>query len=156
MTTTPEELALDLSRSTFEVQQRTETKLRERATNILSAASIVVPIAAVAVGKGTALSGVLFGGAGLAYIGCAVECARALSPRDFVTGILGGKFLDYARGTGAKLPEMQATAASYLDYTHAQNQTVFERTADHVERAIVWLVIEIVAAAISLVVTIAH
>ncbi len=45
MAATPEELALALSSATFEAQQRTETKLRERATNVLSAASIVMPAA---------------------------------------------------------------------------------------------------------------
>lgn len=153
MATTPEELALELSQSTFEAQQRTETKLRERATNILSAASIVVPIAAVAVGKGTALAAIPFGGAGVAYVWCAIECGRALFPRDFGTGILGGHFLDSARDSGAMLPEMQATAATYLDYSHGQNQTILEGTAGHVQAAIVWLMLEIVAAAIALMVT---
>jgi hypothetical protein len=151
--TFPEELALELSRATFEAQRQTETKLRERATNVLSAASIVIPIAAIAVGKGKAIVAIPFGVAALAYIWCAVECCRALFPRGFATGIAGGKFLDVARAADDDLREMEATAADYFDDMHAKNQPTLESAAEQVRRAIVGLILEIGATAVALVVT---
>jgi hypothetical protein len=151
--TNPEELALDLSRATFDAQQRTETKLRERATNILSAASLVVPVASVAVGKGPAVAAIPFSVAALAYILCARKCCAALFPRDFGTGIFGGAMLETARATTADVRQMEASAAAYLDQTHAENQVTLEETADDVRGAINRLMTEIVAAAAALVVT---
>src|ERR1700733_1298404 len=57
MVSTPEELAIDLSRASLEAQERTEDQLREKATTVLSAASVVVPIAALGVGRGRAGGG---------------------------------------------------------------------------------------------------
>ena len=153
MARTPEELALALSSATFEAQQRTETKLRERATNVLSAASLVVPVAAIALGKGPAVVAIPFGGAALAYIWCATECCRALFPRGFVTGIAGGRFLDEARRYHADARQMEATAAGYLDRMHDDNLPTLEATADQVKGAIVSLIVEIGAAAVALVIT---
>jgi hypothetical protein len=153
MARTPEELALSLSQATFEVQQRTEAQLRERATNVLSAASIVVPVAAVAVGKGAALAAIPFSGAALAYIWCATACCAALFPRGFATGIAGGRFLQEARGYEANLQHMEATAAIYFDQMHDENLPTLEATAIHVRRAIVSLIVEIAATAVALVIT---
>jgi hypothetical protein len=153
MAATPEELALALSIATFEAQRRTETKLRERATNVLSAASIAMPVAAVALGRAPAIAAVPFGGAALAYICCATECCRALFPRGFVTGIAGGRFLEEARKYKADVRQMEATAAGYLDRMHEGNLPTLEATANQVKGAIISLIVEIGSAAIALVVT---
>ena len=153
MASTHEELALLLSQATFEAQQRTETKLRERATNVLSAASIVVPVAAVAVGKGPAIVAIPFGGAALAYVWCAVECCAALFPRGFATGIAGGQFLEEVRTYKADLRQMEASAAVYFDELHDDNVPNLEDASNHVTRAIVGLMVEIGAAAVALVTT---
>jgi hypothetical protein len=153
MPASPEELALNLSRATFEAQQRTESKLRERATNVLSAASIVVPIAAVAVGKGQALAAIPFSFAGIAFVWCAVECCRALFPQGFATGIAGGWFLEEARKSKADVRQMEASAATYFDQLHEINLPTLEAAAGQVRRAIVSLIVEIGAAAVALVVT---
>jgi hypothetical protein len=153
---TPEELALELSRELFESQQRAETKLRERATTVLSAASVVVPIAAVALHEGPKGAALPFGIAAAAYLWCAVECCRALFPRGFKTGIRGGDFLEQARQDGADVLQMQASAALYLDQFHADNLPTLEATANRVRRAIFGLIIEIAGAAVALVVTLLH
>jgi hypothetical protein len=149
----PEELALELSKAAFGAQQRTETKLRERATNVLSAASLVVPVASVAIGKGPAVAAIPFGAGALAYILCALKCCAAPLPRNFGTGILGGEFLEAARAANADVRQMEASAADYLDQTHAGNQVTLEQTASDVQDAIIRLMVEIVAVAAALVVT---
>jgi hypothetical protein len=153
MAVTPEALALELSRATFDAQQSTETKLRERATNVLSAASLVVPATSIAVGGAPVVAALPFVIAALAYISCALKCSAALFPRNFGTGILGGAFLETARSTSAGVRQMEASAATYLDQTHAENQVTLERTAKYVREAIVRLMVEITAAATALVVT---
>jgi hypothetical protein len=156
MAATPEEVALELSRATFEAQRQAEVKLRERATNVLSAASLVVPVAAVAVGiKGSAEVAIPFGAAALAYIVCAKACCEVLFPKNFRTGIAGGEFLKAARDAKPppNLEQAQATAASWLDKLHAQNQPTLRAAAVQVRKAIDWLMLEIVAVAIALVVT---
>ena len=137
----------------FAAQQLTETKLRERATTVLSAASVVVPVASVAIRNGPAVAAAPLGAAAMAYILCALKCCAALFPRDFAIGIIGGAFLETARETGADVRQMEASAAQYLDQMHAQNQTTLERTAAHVQDAIVRLMVEIGAATAALVVT---
>jgi hypothetical protein len=149
----PEELAFELSRATFEAQRRSEAKLRERATNVLSAASLVVPVASVAIGRGPAIAAVPLSAAAVAYIACALKCCAALFPRGFGSGILGGRFLERARATRADVRQMEASAAEYLDQIHAANQVTLEQTACHVQDAIVRLMAEIAASAAALVVT---
>jgi hypothetical protein len=153
MAKTPEELALSLSQHTFEAQQQAETQLRERVTNVLSAASIVVPVAAVAVGKGPPSAAIPFSGAALAYLWCALECCAALFPRDFATGITGGRLLQDSRGHEAGVRQMEASAAVYLDQMHDDNVHTLADTAKHVKRAIVGLIAEIAATSVALVVT---
>jgi hypothetical protein len=51
MATTPEELALDLSRASVQAQEQSENQLREKATALLAAASIIGPVAALTVGQ---------------------------------------------------------------------------------------------------------
>lgn len=153
MASTPEELALELSRDSFSAQRETESKLRERATNVLSAASIVVPISAVALGRGPAVAAIPFGAAAIAYLWCAIECCRALFPRGFQTGLAGGVFLEEARKAGADVRQMEASAAGYIDSMFNANLPALERTADQVRRSIVSLVVEIGVAAAALVVT---
>jgi hypothetical protein len=63
MATSPEELALDLSRASLQSQEQSENQLREKATAVLAAASIAVPVAALAVGHGPAVGAIPFGGA---------------------------------------------------------------------------------------------
>jgi hypothetical protein len=78
MVSTPEEFAIDLSRASLHAQAQTENQLREKATTVLSAASIVVPIAALAVGHGPA---------------GARACGAALFPQDVRAGLLGSELL---------------------------------------------------------------
>jgi hypothetical protein len=153
MTASPEELALELSQATFEAQTRTESKLRETATNILQAGTVVIPVAAIAVSKGPAVVAVPFGLAALSYALCAYACGAALFPRVFGTGIHGSQLLESAADTGATLRQMQASAAGYLDQQHASNATVLETNARNVRAAIILLALELVALATSLVVT---
>lgn len=120
---------------------------------MLSAASIVIPIAAVAVGKGDALVAIPFGAAALGYIWCAVECSRALFPRGFATGLSGALLLNDARKYDDDVRQMEAAAATYFDHMRDQNQPTLEAAADQVKRAIKGLTTEIVATAVALVVT---
>jgi hypothetical protein len=52
MSQAPEELALDLSRASLLSLEQRENQLHEKTTAVLAAASIVVPVAALAVGHG--------------------------------------------------------------------------------------------------------
>jgi hypothetical protein len=156
MTTTPEELALDLSQSSVRAQEQSETQLRERATAVLAAASIVVPVAALAVGHGPSGVAIPFGGGAVAYALCVRECGAALVPRGVNVGLLGGKLLASAKTTGADLRDMQATAAQYLDEGYEHNQLILENAARRIDRAIHFLTVEILVLTVALVVTILH
>jgi hypothetical protein len=151
---TPEEFAFELSKETFEAQRQTEVKLRERATTILSASSVVVPVAAVGLGKGPTGTLIAFACAAVFYVICANYCLKPLFPKDFRTGIEGGSFLGQAAESGANLAQMQGTAAAYLDTLHAENQPTLENAADDVKKAIEWLTLEIFAVAVALAITI--
>jgi hypothetical protein len=155
MAATPEELALELSRESRQSQDQTETQLREKATAVLSAASIVVPVAALAVGvgKGPAGAAIPFIVAAVAYFLCARECGRALLPRNFRAGLLGGQLLKTAAESKADLRQMQASAASYLDQGYASNEAILRTAAKCVFRAIVLLTVEILALAVALIIT---
>jgi len=154
MAVTPEELALDLSHSTLAAQERTENQLREKSTTVLSAASIVVPVAAVAVGNGPRVALIPFCAAAVAYFFCARACGAALFPQDVRAGLLGSEMLEIAETSGADLRQMQASAASYLDYGYRHNHTILESSAASVRSAIVLLTVEILALVVALVVTI--
>lgn len=153
MTATPEELALDLSRASVQAQEQSENQLREKATAVLSAASIVVPVAAVAVGSGPAIAAIPFGGAALAFVLCVRECGSALFPRGVHVGLLGGELLETAKTSGADLRQMQAAAASYLDDGYRHNQAILERAAQRLGRAIYLLTAQILMLVVALVVT---
>jgi hypothetical protein len=155
MTDTPEELALDLSRSSLRAQEQTENQLREKATTVLSAASIVVPIAALAAAHGPAVAAIPFGAAAVAYFLCARECGAALLPQGVRAGLLGGEMLDIAKASGADLNQMQASAARYLDQGYRHNQPILETGAGRVRRAILMLTAEILALVVALGITIA-
>lgn len=103
MATTPEELALELSNTSVRAQEQTETQLREKATAVLAAASIVVPVAALAVGHGPAGVAIPFGIAAVAYALCVRECGAALLPRGVHVGLLGGELLETAKANDADL-----------------------------------------------------
>ncbi len=154
MANCPEEVALELSRAALESQDGSENQLREKATAVLSAASIVVPVAAVALGSAPAGAAIPFGVAALAYLWCARSCGSALFPKNRQAGLLGGEMLQLATDTGADLPQMQASAASYLDGFYKHNQVILEGAADKVQQALIALGVEIVALAVALVVTI--
>jgi hypothetical protein len=154
MATTPEELALDLSRSSVRAQEQSENQLREKATAVLAAASIVVPVAALSVGHGPSGVAIPFGGAAIAYALCVRECGVALLPRGVHVGLLGGELLETAKTSGADLRQMQAAAASYLDDGYRHNQTILENAATRVGHAIILLTVEILALVVALVVTI--
>lgn len=154
MPETREELALELSQRLFASQQESETKLRDKAVQLLQAASVVIPVAAIAISKGPTLAAIPFGLAAFSYGLCAWQCAAAALPRTFKTGIKGGFVLEDAKETGATLANMQERAAQYLDKAHEKNRASLDATADNVERAIVFLAAEIVALAAALVVTV--
>ena len=121
MANCPEEVALELSRAALESQDGSENQLREKATAVLSAASIVVPVAAVALGSAPAGAAIPFGVAALAYLWCARSCGSALFPKDRQAGLLGGEMLQLVTETVADLPQMQASAARYLDGFYKHN-----------------------------------
>jgi hypothetical protein len=69
-------------------------------------------------------------------------------------GLLGGEMLQLATEAGADLPQMQASAASYLDGFYKHNQVILEGAAGKVQQALIALGVEIAALAVALVVTI--
>jgi hypothetical protein len=154
MTSTPEELAIDLSRASLQAQERTENQLREKATTVLSAASIVVPIAALGAGRGPAVAAIPFGAAAVAYFLCARACGAALFPQRVHVGLLGSELLAVAKADDAELRQMQASAAVYLDQSYRYNHTILEVSAGRVRHAILMLTIEILAVVVTLVTTI--
>jgi hypothetical protein len=154
MVSTPEELAIDLSRASLQAQERTENQLREKATTVLSAASIVVPIAALAVGHGPAGAAAPFGAAAVAYFLCARACGAALFPRDVYDGLLGSELLEAVRTGEADLRQMQASAASYLGYGYRHNRAILETSAGRVRHAILMLTVEILALVVAFGITI--
>ena len=79
---TPEELALELSRASLAAQKQSENQLRAKATAVLGPASIVVPVAALAIGDGPAGAAIPFGCAAVVYVCLVRECGAALVPRD--------------------------------------------------------------------------
>jgi hypothetical protein len=153
MATTPEELALDLSNTSVRAQEQSETQLREKATAVLAAASIVVPVAALAVGHGPAGVAIPFGAAALAYALCVRECGAALLPRGVHVGLLGGELLETAKASGADLRQMQAAAAGYLDEGYKHNQSILQQASKRITRAIVFLTAGILALTAALLVT---
>jgi hypothetical protein len=153
MATSPEELALDLSRASLQSQEQSENQLREKATAVLAAASIVVPVAALAVGHGPAVIAIPFGGAAVAYALCVRECGAALFPQSVRFGLLGGDLLEATRQSGVDLDQMQAAAATYLDDGYKHNHAILEIAMKRVGRAISLLTIEVLALVVSLVVT---
>jgi hypothetical protein len=106
---------------------------------VLSAASIVVPVAAVAVASGPEVAAIPFCAAVVAYFFCARACGAALFPQDRHAGLLGSEMLEIAKTSGADLRQMQASAASYLDNGYRHNQIILESSAASVRRAIVLL-----------------
>jgi hypothetical protein len=154
MVSSPEEFAIGLSRASLRAQEQTENQLREKATTVLSAASIVVPIAALAVGHGPAEAAIPFGAAAIAYFLCARACGAALFPQDVRAGLLGSELLDVAKAGGAELRQMQAAAAVYLDQSYRHNHAILETSAGRVRYAIVMLTVEILALVVALGITI--
>ncbi len=67
MPETREELAVDLSRALLAEQQMTGAQLRDRASKILQAASVVIPVSAIAVSNGPPGTLIPFGLAALSY-----------------------------------------------------------------------------------------
>ncbi len=154
MVDTPEELAIDLSRASLRAQEQTENQLREKATAVLSAASIVVPIAALGIGHGRTATAIPFGLAAVAYFLCARACGAALFPRGIRAGLLGSELLEAVRGVEADLRQMQESAASYLDLINLHNHAILETSAGRVRYAITMLTVEILALVVALVITI--
>src|SRR5262245_35850882 len=106
MASTPEALALELSRASLAAQEQSEVQLREKATAVLGAASVVVPVAALAIGKGPPGAAVAVIAAAAAYVLCVRECGAALVPRNVQAGLLGGELLNTARESDADLRQM--------------------------------------------------
>jgi hypothetical protein len=156
MVNTPEELAMDLSRASLHAQEQTENQLREKATAVLSAASIVVPIAVLAVGHGPVGAAIPFGLAAAAYFLCARACGAALFPQDVRAGLLGSELLETARAGSADLRQMQESAARYLDLSYRHNHAILETSAARVRHAILMLTVEILALVVALGITILH
>jgi hypothetical protein len=153
MATTPEELALDLSRASLQSQEQSENQLREKATAVLAAASIVVPVAALAVGHGPAVVAIPFSGAAVAYVLCVRECGAALFPQGVSAGLLGGELLETTKRNSMDLEQMQEAAATYLDDGYRRNDALLETATERVGHAISLLTIEVLALVVSLVVT---
>ena len=153
MASTPEQLALELSRASLLAQEHSETQLRERAGTILGAASVVVPIAALAIRDSPAGAAIPLGIAAIAYVLLVRECGTALVPRNVHEGLLGGELLKTAESAGAGLRQMQAVAASYLDADYRHNQRIIKAAAKRVARAISLLTIEILSLVVALIVT---
>ncbi len=149
---TPEELALDLSRASLHSLEQSENQLREKATAVLAAASVVVPVAALAVGHGPAGVAIPFGGSAVAYVLCVRECGAVLISHGVRAGLLGGDLLRTTKESGADLPGMQEAAATYLDDGYKHNDAILETAARRIGHAIVLLSIEILALVIALVV----
>lgn len=154
--TTPEELALSLSRASVATQRQIETQLRERASALLATASIVVPVGAVVVGHGPGPVVIPFGIAAVAYALCVRECGMALLPRGGYEGLLGSELLERIRSLGADIGRMQETASNYLDDEYRRNQDDIATMVGRVRRAIALLTSEIVALVVALLVTLVH
>jgi hypothetical protein len=155
MPETREELAVDLSRALLTEQQTTGTQLRDRASKILQAASVVIPVSAIAVSNGPPGTLIPFGFAALSYAYSAFSSVRALIPQTFKQGVKGSVLLKQAKDSGASLPQMQESAAEHLDHCFERNEAAIDSVAGHVERAIVGLAVEIIALAVALGVTVA-
>ena len=153
MAATPEELALELSRASLAAQEQSENQLREKATVVLGAASIVVPVAALALGDGPAGAAIPLALATIAYVFLVRECGAALVPRNVHAGLLGAELLKTAKEVDADLRQMQAAAASYLDTGYRHNQAILEDGASRVGRAILLLTAEILSLVVALIVT---
>jgi uncharacterized membrane protein len=153
---TPEELALSLSRASVAAQEQTEGQIREKATAVLAAASIVVPVVALVVGHGPSVVAIPFGVAAGAYALCVRECGFALLPRGIFGGLLGSELLEAIRNLDGDLSQMQETAARYLDREHRQNRENLEMAARSVRRAILMLTGEVVSLVVALLITLMH
>ncbi|HTZ88353.1 MAG TPA: hypothetical protein VMB05_16940 [Solirubrobacteraceae bacterium] len=145
MATTHEEVALQLSTMAVASQGDSENQIRAKATAILSAASIVVPVAGVAIARGSAWPVIPLAIAALAYLRCVWTCAAALLPKNIEVGLLGGEMLKLATESGADVEQMQASASHYMDRLYANNQLILEKASENVKGAIIALGIEIVA-----------
>lgn len=145
MASTPEELALELSCASLRAQERSEDQLRERATTVLSAASIVVPVAAIALGGSPGVAAIPFALAGGAYVLCVRACGVALFPRGIYSGLLGSEMLGAVRRDKADLRQMQAMVARYLDSGYVHNAARLDKAINGVRSGILLLTIEIVA-----------
>jgi hypothetical protein len=153
MPATPEELALELSQASLAAQEQSENQLRAKATSILGAASVVVPVTALALGDAPAGSAIPLVIAAVAYVALVRECGAALMPRGIHAGLLGAELLETARSTDADLRQMQAAAASYIDAGYRHNQLILENSAERVGRAIRLLTAEVLSLVAALVVS---
>ncbi len=135
-------------------QERTESQIREKATAVLAAASIVVPVVALVVGHGPSVVAIPFGGAAMAYAMCVRECGFALLPRGVFGGLLGSELLEATRNLDGDLGQMQERAARYLDGEYRQNKEMLEMAASSVRRAILMLTGEVVSLVVALLITI--
>jgi hypothetical protein len=142
MAATPEE-PHSSSRASLAAQDQSENQLREKATAILGAASIVVTLAALALGDRPAGAAIPFGCAAVVYVFLVRECGAALLLRNVHAGLLGAELLTTARDVDADLRQMQAAAASYLDTGYHHSQGILEDAAGRVSRAVALLTAEI-------------
>ena len=154
MASSPEELALELSQAVLASQAQTEGQLREKAAAVLGASSIVVAVAALAVGKAPVAAAVLFAFAAIGFFFCVRACATALLPSGIQTGILGGQLLDTARGADANLSNMQESAAKYMDLAYANNAEILAAAAGRLGHGIRWLTVEVVLISLALITTV--
>jgi hypothetical protein len=129
----------------LESQGGSENQIRAKATAILSAASIVVPVAGIAIAKGSTWTVIPLGLAAVAYLVCGWFCAAALLPKNIEVGLLGGEMLKLATGTNADVQQMQASAARYMDGLYKNNQPILETASGNVRTAIIALGAEILA-----------
>lgn len=156
MDASPEELALNLSRASVMAQEQIENQIREKATAVLAAASIVVPAIALVVGHGPSVVAIPFGVAAVAYALCVRECGIALLSRGVHIGLLGGELLEDVRDLDADLGQMQASAALYLDSGYRYNRANLARATNGIQRAIMMLTGEIIALVAAVLLILVH
>lgn len=155
MAATREELALDLSRALLASQEGAETQLRSRALKLLQAATVVVPVAGIAIAHGP--RGVIapLAIAAVSYLVCVWNCAGALRSRDFKPGIRGGALVKEAKEKDATVEHMQEAASWYLDQAHEHNRGLLDGVSKQLDIAVGALAFEIVCLTVALSVTVA-
>lgn len=121
---------------------------------ILQAASVVIPVAAIAVRGGPNSVAIPLILAALCYGVCVWNSAKALAPLDLKPGIRGGALLAEAKTVEASVDHMRERAAEYLDKAHEHNREQLDTKAGSVETAAFALAWEVISLAAAVIVTV--